>query len=284
MGKGEEEIKMKGSTHNHSTGSDGKLTPEQLIKKAIELGWDYVYFTDHYFLPKEIHSDYHKGFFSKGYIKEVKKLKEKYKDKIEICFGVEFDWFDGYKNWIKKEIKKQDYEYIIGSIHKIPSRKGYLEIEPGREKWIKNAEVFGGIKEYVQEYYKQIKNLVNSGLFDSVGHLDYIKVYNKKQDLFKEDLDWYKKEVLETLDLIKQHKMALEINHGGIRKHGEQFPSTWVLKEARKRNIPITLGIDSHWQEHFDNKIIKELIDIAKHAGYNSVVRFKNRKMIKEKL
>ena len=75
---------MIGSTHNHSTGSDGKLTPEELIKKAIELGWDYAYFTDHYFNPPDSGINFDdKNYFNEAYAKKVKQLKEKYKDKIE---------------------------------------------------------------------------------------------------------------------------------------------------------------------------------------------------------
>lgn len=114
--------------------------------------------------------------------------------------------------------------------------------------------------------------------------MDYIKVYNENQDLFSENSDWYKKEILEILDLIKKNKMALEINHGGIRKCKAAFPSLWILKEAKKRNIPITLGIDAHLAEHFNNAFMNQLIQIAKQAGYNSATRFKNRKMVKEHL
>ncbi len=277
---------MIGSTHNHSTGSDGKLTPEELIKKAIELGWDYAYFTDHYFNPPDSGINFDdKNYFNEAYAKKVKQLKEKYKDKIEVCFGVEIGWLKGYENWLKEQLKKYDFDYVIGSIHDILDKnKKPRAMENGKENWLKSAKSFGGVENFVKEYYKQIKNIVNSGLFDSVGHLDYIKVYNENQDLFSEDSDGYKKEVLDVLGLIKKNKMALEINHGGIRKCKAAFPSLWILKEAKKRNIPITLGIDAHHKEHLNNEIMKELIQIAKQAGYDSVVRFKNRKIIKQTL
>lgn len=289
---------MIGSTHNHSTGSDGELTPEQLVKKAIELGWDYVYFTDHSLVSKKlffnhpffnkkyfsvigyIRFKYYNCFFIKKYMKKVKELKEKYKNKIDVCFGVEFDWLEEHSDWTKKEIKKQNYDYLIGSIHNFKCRNKYRPIEFGKEYWLETAKRFEGIENYIKEYYKQIKLLIKSNLFDSVGHLDYIKIYNEKQDLFSEKSDWYKKEVLEVLDLIKENKIALEINAGGFRGCGEQFPSSWILKEARKRNILITLGLDAHLEKHFDNKIINQLINIAKEAGYDFVVRFKNRKII----
>ena len=274
------------STHNHSTGSDGKLSPEEVVKKAIELKWEYIYFTDHYPNPREVNIKFKdKDFFNKNYVSEVKQLKEKYKDKIEVYLGVELGWLENYSNWLKEQLKKQNFDYVIGSIHDIIDKDNKSHpVEWELKGWIEGAEKFGGAENYVKEYYKQIKLMIKSGLFDSVGHLDYISVYNRKNNLFSEDSDWYKKEIFESLDLIKKHKMALEINASGIRKREEQFPSLWILKEARKRNIPITLGLDAHYPENFDSESMKKIIDIAKQAGYNEVVRFEKRKMIKEKI
>jgi len=157
-------------------------------------------------------------------------------------------------------------------------------MESGKEYWIENTKIFGSTQDYIKEYYKQIIKLVSSGIYDCVGHLDYIKLYNEKQDLFLEESGWYKKEVIEVLDLIKEKNMAIEINAGGIRKCKTPFPSLWIIKEAKKRNIPLTIGLDAHFKEHFDNEMVKKLIDIAKEAGYKSVVRFKNRKIIEMKI
>tara|TARA_Y100000310_G_scaffold253790_1_gene260746 strand:- start:10157 stop:10987 length:831 start_codon:yes stop_codon:yes gene_type:complete len=275
---------MISSTHNHSTGSDGEFTPEELVKKAISLNWDYIYFTDHYTTHPDINTTFGKTFFSKDYLNEIKRLKLKYQDKIKIYFGVELDWLEEYKDWHKKKIKKYDFDYILGSIHRLKYKEGHRGMEKGKDYWIESAKIFGGVKKYIQEYYKQIRLIIKSGIYDAIGHLDYIKIYNKKGDLFNENEDWYKKEILKCLDLIKKHNLAIEINHGGIRKCGTPFPSPWILKKAKKRNIPITLGLDGHYKENYDNKNIKELMDIAKKAGYNEVVRFEKRKMIKEKL
>ena len=260
-----------GSTHNHSTGSDGKLSPEEVILKAIELRWDYVYFTDHYLLPPDFPLKGNRGYFNKEYIKDVKKLREKYKDKIKIYFGAEFNWFEDYSKWLRKEAKK-DFDYVIGSIHFLFEKNGKFRLmEQGRDYYLETLRKFGGVKGYVQEYYKQTKNLIKSEIYDSVGHFDYVKIYNKNKEFFSEDDAWYEELVLECLDLMKGSGMVLEINAGGFGKCGASFPSEWIVKEARKRNIPITLGLDAHQEEHFDNKACKKMINIAKKAGYKSI-------------
>jgi len=274
-----------GNTHSHSTASDGELSPEEVILKAIKLGWDYIYFTDHYFSPaKEKTLKFFHNFFKKDYIEEVRELKEKYKNQIKIFLGAEFDWFEGYADWVKKQSKSETFDYVIGSVHYLKKGKEYAPLENGKKYWIKTAKIFSGNEQYVKEYYKQIKNMIKSGIYDCVAHLDHIKLYNQEGDLFSEKSDWYRKEVLEVLDLIKKNKMILELNTSGWRKCNMLFPSPWIVKEAKKRNIPITVSLDSHKKEHLDNTELKRIIEFARNVGYNFIIRFENRKRIKEKI
>ena len=191
-----EKKQIKINFHVHSTGSDGKMAPEDVVKEAIAAGIGYMCFTDHYRTPEVFNEDY--GFFSNEYAKDVKKLQKEYKDKIDILLGVEFDWLEGYGDWIKKEIEKHNFDYVMGSVHTLFKNSESFEVssdtgEEGKKKWLETAEKFGGAENFVKEYYRLIMLLIKSGLFDSVGHLDIIKMYNRGQDLFKEDSAWYKK-------------------------------------------------------------------------------------------
>lgn len=135
----------------------------------------------------------------------------------------------------KKESIKEDFDYVIGGIHHFKDKNGdYRSMESGKDYWLETAKRFGSTQNYVKEYYNQVGKLVRLRVYDSVAHLDYIKVYNGEEDLFSEDSEWYKKEVIESLDLIKRNKLAMEINVGGLRKCKAQFPSLWILKEAKK--------------------------------------------------
>ena len=263
--------------HQHSTGSDGLLTPEQVVEEAIKSGITHICFTDHYPLPiggKERESL--KGKFEETYVKEVEKLKKEFSGKINIYFGAEFDWLEEYKDWTEKEIKKREYDFILGSVHYLPFDDNYL-IVPFSETDLKEAcDKFGNYKEIIKEYYKQIRLMINSGLFDCASHLDLIKMLNKDSVLFSEKEDWYKKEVLETLDEVKKAGMCIEINASGWRRLiNEQYPSEWILIEAKKRNIPITIGTDGH--KFVDTKL-EEAFELARKVGYKSILIFENRK------
>lgn len=266
--------------HVHSTGSDGKLSPEQTIKLAIKKNLNFMCFTDHYPYPADV-DDWGKDFHSEEYYKQIQKLIKKYKDKIEISFGGEFDWIETHSEYTKKEINKRKYDFILCSIHKIKIKNKYLTINNSEEIWNKILIEIKGVKNLIKEYYKQLRLAAKSRLFDCIAHFDLIKIYNENSKYFNENEKWYKEEVLKTLDSIKNNNLCIEINTSGIRrKCKEQYPSFWILKIANKMNIPITISSDSHYPEDIDKDLL-HAINLAKKAGYSSIIKFKNRKPIK---
>ncbi len=270
--------------HIHSTGSDGKLTPEEVVKEAIAAGIKYMCFTDHYGLPSGVAEEVDSVEpHSAAYVREVRRLQRAYKKDIDIAFGAELDWLEHHQEWLKQELKKRKYDYVLGSIHFLEKNGRYYVFDLGKEgkqEWLEVADVFGGVENFVNEYYKQIRLMAKSRLYDCVGHFDIVKMYNADSSLFSENSGWYKQGVNSALDSIKDAGMSLEINtHGLIKVTASQYPSFWILKEARKRNIPLTVGTDAHRTGQV-NQDIDKAYSLAKQAGYKEIVRFKARKMI----
>lgn len=272
--------------HVHTTGSDGKLTPEEVIENAIKCNVTNICFTDHYPAPEGIDLEAN-GFYPQELFDKLIILKEKYKNKIDISIGAEFDFVEGFDDWYKKEIQKRKYDYLIGSVHRVIEKKENVHFWDSKEK---KADLINkmGKKEYVKRYYEMIKNMIKSGLFDGVGHFDIIKLINPEQNLFDENEDWYRKEVKETLDVLDKSGMCLEINMRGFMKQGEdkQYPSFWILQETKKRNIPITIGNDFH-NKGGDVKVddfLDKAYELAKKADYTKALIFKNRKPIEVEL
>ncbi len=266
--------------HIHSTGSDGKLTPEKAVKEAIKAGIKYLCFTDHY---KRANKDpWASGFFTKKYIQTIKNLQIKYQDKIDISFGAEIDWFEKSEKWITEEIAKHNFDYVLGSVHLLKSKKGdYFGVNFDEDRFQKEITEFGGIKNLLNEYFRKLKLMINSGIFDSVAHLDVIKTLNGKSKYFSQKSKQYKNQIFEVLEAIKKNKMCIEINTSGWGYScKEQFPSLWILKKARKMNIPLTIGTDCHFSDRISYNLDKAY-KVAKQAGYREIVRFKARKMIK---
>jgi histidinol-phosphatase (PHP family) len=273
-----------GDSHLHTVESDGKCSVEQVAELAARRRLAYICFTDHYplapGLPELAAAD-----FDERYIEQIRRVQEQYRGVMDICFGAEFDWIAGYGEWTAAEIAKGRYDYVLGSVHFILDDRGqWLPVDESEARFLESSAKSGGVENFVCAYYGEIRNLVRSGLFDGLAHLDLIRIFNKSQSLFSENGDWYKGQVLETLDVLAGSKMCMEINTNGWYKRCEmQYPALWILQEARKREIPLTLSSDGHRPEGIGRDLDKACA-LAQSAGYDSIVRFKNREMLTIKI
>ena len=232
--------------HTHTTGSDGKLKPEDLIKLAIKKKFDILGITDHYFFPSGFR-DWGNEYYSDKHYKELNELKIKYKNKIKVLVNVEFDWLEDYGGWIRKEATKRKYDYRFVSMHFIKIGKEYFPIDHSEELFREMIKDAGGIKKLMKKYYSGLRQAIKTGCFDVVAHFDLIKTWNKDGKYFSREEDWYGREVSETLKLIKKKNMKIDLNSSGLRKAcGEQYPSLEILREAKKLGIGILVGTDAH--------------------------------------
>lgn len=239
----------------HATG-----TPLEYAKKAYENGTKFYGFSDH--APMDFDEKYRMSLDEmKIYKNMIMQTRELFKGKMEILYGYEVDFLQGY---IKDEILQEKCDYLIGSVHFI-------------DKWgFDNPEFIGeyknrNIDEIYKDYFYAIKELAKSNLFDILGHIDLIKVFNFKP---KTDIRILAKEaILE----IKRSNLVVELNSAGYRKPvGELYPSDEILELLAEHNIPITLSSDAHAVEQVGlngDKTIKKALEF----GYDRVAIFRQR-------
>ena len=256
--------------HTHTNYCDGSNSPEEMVIAAVNKGMKTIGISTHGPLPFKA-----KWAVSddkiQSYINEIKALKEKYKDKIEVLLGMELDYFiDTEFEHVDKSIFNQ-LDYTIGSIH-------YLgRYEDGRpwtvdgdyENFLHGINVsYGGdMKKAIMDYYYHLSKMVEKYKPTVVGHMDLVKKNNKNNLLFSENEDWYKDSVRKFLDIIKGTDSVIEINTGAIARGymTEQYPSRWILEEINSREIPITINSDAHLDINiackFEDmyKLVKEL-------------------------
>jgi len=241
---------------NHATGS-----VDEYIQKAISQGIRVFGFSDH--APMNFDQKYRMNFEQMNLYEEmVLSAKKKYSDKISVRLGYEVDYLEGY---IDNRVLDRDVDYLIGSVHFI-------------DKWgFDNPEFIGkydnmDIDDIWHKYFDAITKMAQSKLFDIVGHFDLIKVFKffPTQDI--------KTIASSALDAIAEANMAIEINGAGLRKPvKEAYPSLLLLREAKKRAIPITFGSDAHAVEQI-GLFSKDMVALAVEAGYKSSVTFEKRK------
>jgi histidinol-phosphatase (PHP family) len=245
---------------NHATG-----TPQEYIEKAIEKNIDFFGFSEH--APMNFDPKYRMKFEEMHqYESMISGLKEDYKDRINILLGYEVDFLEGY---IDDRVLKSDVDYLIGSVHFI-------------DKWgFDNPEFIGEYKnkdidKIWQEYFEAIEALAKSRLFDIVGHIDLIKVFNF---LPKKDIRLLAQNAIKE---IKKANMVVEINAAGFRKPvKEAYPSRHIMELLSEYNIPITFSSDAHEPDQVGLNQSKTHA-LAKEFGYEKCATFlkKERTMV----
>jgi len=159
---------------------------------------------------------------------------------------VEFDWLEDYKDWIKERAGK-DYDYRLVSVHFLKVGDEYVNIDSNAETFERMIEEAGGVRKLIEIYYGEIRKAVETGWFDVVAHMDLIKIWNENGKYFSEDEEWYREEVVQTLEVIKKMGMKIDLNTKGFRRPCNMVhPSPWIIDEAKKMGIELLVGTDCH--------------------------------------
>ena len=258
-------------THNHLC-NHAIGTIEDYIQAGIRQKMGEIGISDHFpmdLLPEHFHMYAMSLEDFPAYMSNIKRLKEKYKDKIIVKVSSEVDFFpsafNGYKEIITPFL--EDFDYIIGSVHAVPW-KGLKAIPIDERQAIPIINEIG-VDEVYLEYYNSVLKMVKSKFYNIVGHLDIPKKYG----LLPYDTERIWQEVLQVLDAIESNGMAVEINTAGFRKNIDQYPSEEIIRELIQRKIPITLGSDAH-QPTDVGRDFEEIISKIKKWGLTSLCQF----------
>jgi histidinol-phosphatase (PHP family) len=254
--------------HIHTDTSDDAVgTYEENIKSAIDAGFSEICFTNHHDWVSLINETFTYAQSMKKWKKdhqEVKQLDIKYPE-IKVRFGIELGYEDNYDEVIIKFLKSLDLDFVLGSIHTFD--KTFIG-----DSIIKEDQY----EDLIEKYFYNLNKLIKLNLVDSISHLDvFIRYYPKIS------YSLYEKKAKDTLKLIKESDVALELNVAGWNyPPKEQNPSKKLLLYAKEIGIEkITIGSDSHNPKIFSSNI-KKGIKLLKEIGFKKVCTFKKRKII----
>lgn len=261
---------IRSNFHVHSSFCHGKGDPEDYVNVAIIRGLQSIGFSSHAPLPYNSKWAMKPDKFQE-YCATILGLRSKYKGKINIFLGLEVDYCDELDNAFYFDIKKAGIDYMIGSVHFLKVDKlGTFRVINDKDdyKLILDELFYGDIQKFVRTYYQSIRNMVQRFRPTIIGHLDLIKKNSKDTRHFSEILDWYRREVLDTLHVIKNNGSILEVNTKGMIDTNEFYPSKWILKEAKKLDIPVMINSDAHLIESIDS-FYDLAFSVLREAGYS---------------
>ena len=230
-----------GDYHMHTTFCDGKSRAEEMVQSAIEKGLTRMGFS--------IHTD---GFDQpvlgprypetmSAYRAEIARLKEKYRDRIEILCGAECDYFF--------PVGKKDYDYLIGSVHYLRTPDGLVPIDMSREVCLNTAAKHSDNDFYrlAEDYFATVARLGELQP-DIIGHFDLVAKYNEGDVLFDSEDPRYLAAAFAAVDALLPLGVPFEINTGAIARghRTAPYPAPPILRYILAHGGKVILDSDSH--------------------------------------
>lgn len=250
--------------HTHTVYCDGKDTPEDLVHKALSLGFDTLGFSIHSYM---FFSDYIADSSSE-YKVEIASLKEKYKDKINILCGMELDLYS--------KVDLTGYDYIIGSMHYFKIGDEYVAFDrnSAHVQKVINEYFDGDGMKYARRYYEEFSNLhsVTGAKIDIIGHFDIITKHKETAGFFDTSSKEYKTYAIDTLRVLANKTDIFEMNTGAISRNYRTtpYPEPFLIKEINRLGKGIILSSDCHDKDYLDCNF-NESIEILKECGVGEV-------------
>ena len=226
--------------HTHTTYSDGKGSPEEMIRAALRAGMRRIGFSDHSY------ADCDPGSIPAGadaaYRAEIRQLAEVYKDRIEVLCGIEQDYLSGKAD--------PSYDFVIGSVHYLPVDGTFVSVDWTPEIFAGNCRAyFGGDPyAYAENYYERVAEIVDVTACTIIGHFDLIAKFNEGGAFFDEEDPRYVRAWKRAADRLLSYDLPFEINTGAMHRgyRTVPYPSPAIMRYLGEHGARAVLSSDSH--------------------------------------
>jgi histidinol-phosphatase (PHP family) len=195
----------------------------------------------------------------------VRDAAERWSDEPRIRFGVEITYERRLEPEIRGYLAEHRYDYAIGSVH--VSRRNPLHSPAEAARWCRGKSH----REASAWYWPEVEAAIRSGLFDTIGHLDFVKRYLVRH-LGPLDYDAHADLYESLLVALVETGTCLEVNSSGLRQEAaEAYPPPAVV--ARFRRIGgqrVVAGSDAHRLDTFGFGLVDAYRSIVR-CGYKAL-------------
>lgn len=239
---------------------------EEYVRQAINSGIKKLTFTEHAPLviadPTPEKDSAMSDQVVLDYINEGKRLKEKYKEQIEVNTGFEVDFIEGEEAATKAFLTryKEAVPYSILSVHFLRlSKEDYFCIDYSKDAFIKKAEEIGYAELY-ERYRKTLQSALKLPYGEltpkTIGHITLINKFTRAY-AYADPIDWQS-----VLDLVKKNNYQLDYNFAGFDKkdYQDSYPPEELMRKAIKMGVSLSTGSDAHHPKEVGRYFERSLI------------------------
>ena len=235
--------------HSHTHYCDGTHTPEVYLREAERQGLLAYGFSSHAPVPWESCKWAMKKEDLPKYLEDINAMKGT--SSVQVSTSLEIDYVPFQMGASAEWVRNAGLDYSLGSVHFVDffENGDPWEIDGPHAVFAKGLEdIFeGDIKKAIARYYELVRHMVEHDCPQIIGHLDKIKMQNSAGRYFEEEVTWYRRTVLQTLETISSSNAIVEVNTRGLyKKAADLYPSEWILSKMLELEIPIMLNSDAH--------------------------------------
>ncbi len=242
------------------------------LETAKQKGITDLGFTEHAYRFKQTQHLLYNPWIAKRQTEDLDEyigLIEKAKSKgLPVKLGIELDYTPGKESELAEFIGSYPWDYVIGSVHWLGDWG--FDLQEMIAGW--NEQPI--IKTY-EEYFAIIEQMVESELFDILGHLDVIKVFGHRPDPsdHKRLLSLYDSVV----DKIVKSGIVVEMSTAGLRKPvKELYPAPELMQRLSKRKVPMIINSDAHHPSQV-GEFYEQGLSYLKEYDINQITLFTKR-------
>lgn len=272
----------------HANGNE-----EEIVQKAIEMGYEELGFSDHIPLPMYrkhllesipyirtirgivslVHSFITSGpsmrmsiYHANEHLKAIEEASIAHYGQIKVYKGYEAEYLEEYLDYYQELLKTYQIDYLILGNHF--NKHCIHECYYGKNKLSKKE---------LYSYCNDIEKAIETNLFSYIAHPDIFMIGYPTLD--KDCLVVCKR----ICSKAKEYDIPLEINGGGIRKgfreDGEfYYPNSNFFKIASEIGNKVIIGLDVHDPSHFDDEVYNTLLDFASKYNLEIIDNFEFKK------
>lgn len=272
---------VKTDYHIHPNYSiDASPTPiREYCYRAVELGLSEICFTTHVEVDP-VRSDKDNFVMVNGekvsvlnevwiesYINEITEAQKEFKkENLQVKAGIEVGYCPGTEDFIEKITSTYPFDFVMGAIHCLK----HIAISSKKESPLYYQKK--SLEDLRADYFGMLKELVQTGLFDIVAHLDLYRRYGT--DFYGDDIFTVHRGVIEPIfEEMARKSMGLEINTSSRLRGLQEFhPHEEIIALAAESGVQVfTVGSDTHSLEQLGGYIDEALAQLAKYNLSNHV-------------
>jgi len=256
-------------------------TPKEYVEEAIKQGFHILGISDHGPIPRDFMSNpeyldfaldlqMDEQIFYDVYLPECRKVKDLFRNQIEVFIGVEIEYLSGREGYFKKLLN--DLDYLALGVHYFPSGNRLYNVYDAMNK------------KTIMEYADTVSSALDTGLYRFITHPDiYLMHYQENGHYLFDEVALKAAKII--IEAAIRNNVFLEINGGGPRKgyfiENQQikylYPryDFWKVVETYPE-AKVVIGADAHRPEQLNDEVIQKTIDFANEFKLNivSTIRF----------